>query len=769
METVKKKQNFVLVMIIYLAGIFMGAIDTGIVTPARTIIQNSLGVDPTAGIWMFTIYTLAYAVSIPIMGKLADMYGRKYVYLISILLFGLGSLFCGLSQQFGGFSMLLIARAVQAIGGGGILPVATAEFGTTFPPEKRGVALGLVGGVYGIANIFGASAGSAIIDIFGKNNWQFLFFINLPITLFIILAGLLRLPNTKVGKTTKIDSLGILTLSVMILSLLYGLKNLDFFDFGGTIGTTGVYLFLILFAILIPVFILVEKRAQAPVMNLKYFSNRNIVFTLLISFVSGFVMMGMIFIPQFSENALKITTGSGGYLVIILGVFAGIGAPVSGKLIDKFGAKVVLGFGFAVSIAGALFLTLVTTAYPGLATVLVSLALIGTGMGFTIGTPLNYMMLANTKESESNSALATLSLVRSIGTAIAPAIMVGFIAHAGAALQTDVMNLLPKQVSLPELPYAQEITDAFNKMKADPNMQEKLSGMEMPDLASMTTMDINMGSGSGFTMPSDLLELMQSSDVTTITQNAKTLASRMFDIMTPDVIKKIQDGIGQGITGIGKGAGELKEAVLKMQEGYDGIGKGIEGMSAAIKGQKSGLAQLQTISDMLKKQGITEIPENQSIADLVPAFARLMIPKEALDELTKIKTIDDLNAKISELDAAITTLETKVAESEKNRADMKAAMEQMTATALQMEDLQSKMGVLKDAIPTAFKQAEENYLAAIGQEASELENTFQATMNGGFSNVYLTAAIAALIALLMLVFYKNPAILSQKNSSHVTY
>lgn len=154
MTKTKKDSKHLLVMIIYLSGIFMGAIDTGIVTPARTVIQNNLGVNDQTGIWMITIYTLAYAVSIPIMGKLADKYGRKYIYLTSIFLFGIGSIFCGLSQDLGSFNLLLIARVVQALGGGGILPVATAEFGTTFPEEKRGLALGLVGGVYEIANIF---------------------------------------------------------------------------------------------------------------------------------------------------------------------------------------------------------------------------------------------------------------------------------------------------------------------------------------------------------------------------------------------------------------------------------------------------------------------------------------------------------------------------------------------------------------------------------------------------------------------------------------
>ncbi len=173
-----KKPNLVLVSIIYLAGIFMGAIDTGIVTPARTLIQSNLGVNDQTGIWMITIYTLAYAASIPIMGKLADKFGRKYIYLTCISLFGIGSLFCGIAQNFGGFTLLLAARVIQAVGGGGILPIATAEFGTSFPENKRGMALGLVGGVYGIANIFGASAGSLILDIFGQNNWQFIFYVN---------------------------------------------------------------------------------------------------------------------------------------------------------------------------------------------------------------------------------------------------------------------------------------------------------------------------------------------------------------------------------------------------------------------------------------------------------------------------------------------------------------------------------------------------------------------------------------------------------------
>ena len=564
MKTTKSKRNIGLIMAVYLLGIFMGAIDTGIVTPARTIIQGDLGVDATTGIWMITIYTLAYAASIPIMGKLADKFGRKYIYLICILIFGAGSFLCGMSQNIGSFSVLLIARVIQAIGGGGIVPVATAEFGTTFPKEKRGMALGLVGGVYGIANIFGSSAGSAILDIFGKDNWQFIFYINVPITIFILIAGIISLPNTRNTKVLKIDFLGIITLTMMVLSLLYGLKNIDFFAFTDTITSINVFPYLIVFLLLLPVFIFAEKKAEDPVLNLSYFTNPRIVITLIISMVTGIVMMGMIFVPQFAENALKITSGSGGYLVIILGIFAGVGAPVSGKLIDKYGAKLVLTIGFLFSIGGSLFLIFITTRHPNMLTVAVCLIMMGLGIGFTMGTPINYMMLDNTTAEESNSALAAVSLVRSIGTAIAPAIMVGFIAHAGMSVQGNIMALLPAEINVPELPYATELSETFDKLKKDPAMATQLEGIEIPDLGSMKTITFDPGASSEITLSAELISSLKSSDVTTITKTTKEMADYMFTQMTPGIITSVSGGVENGITAMTSIKEQLDAAVGKI-------------------------------------------------------------------------------------------------------------------------------------------------------------------------------------------------------------
>ena len=801
MNKTKKESNYILVMIIYLAGIFMGALDTGIVTPARTVIQSNLGVNEQTGIWMITIYTLAYATSIPIMGKLADKYGRKYIYLTSIFLFGLGSLFCGLSQDFGSFNLLLIARVVQALGGGGIVPVATAEFGTTFPEEKRGLALGLVGGVYGIANIFGASAGSAVLDIFGTNNWQFIFYINLPITVFILIAGFIALRNTKVPDTSKIDFSGIFTLTIMILSLLYSLKNLDFFDFS-TITNKDVLPFLILFLVLIPLFIFIEKRAEDPVMNLSYFTNKDIVLTLIISTLTGVIIMGMIFVPQFCENSMKIATGSGGYFVIILGLFAGLGAPVSGKLIDKFGAKLILGFGFIISIVGSLFLAFFATNHPSLFSVVVSLILIGIGVGFTMGTPLNYMMLSHTKESESNSALATLSLVRSIGTAVAPAIMVGFIAHAGANIQDEIMKDMPDKISIPKLPYADEITKEFDDLKSNSQMKDKLKDMDMPDLTSMETVNIDFDNkDSDYKISDDLIELMKNSDVTTITENSKIMAKAMFDETTPEVIGEIQGGIQKGVDGIDKGINSLDKSIDELNTGYNKLSNAYEqintgydklstaytkvnsaynkmndayikadkAMKDAIKNNKNskynmkgmknnsystvGATYSNNKSSMKTKTKYENISSESKMPNMEKMPANMTTMTSKLDDMKK--QVNTMKSKMDDMKSQMNTMKAQSNKMKSQLDSMKSALTSMKETSTSMKSLKEKMIVLKNSIPNAFEEEEKSYLKEIDKRSDKIENTFQSVLNKGFKNVYLTTAVASILGLFLLFFYND--------------
>jgi len=753
-----KPKNLALISVIYLAGIFMGAIDTGIVAPARDIIQNNLMVDAKTGIWIITIYTLAYAASIPVMGKLADRYGRKTIYITSIALFGFGSLLCGLSHYTGSFGLLVAARSVQAIGGGGIMPVATAEFGISFPPEKRGMALGLVGGVYGIANIFGSFAGSAILNIFGTQNWQYIFFVNIPISIFIIIAGIFCLPNHKEKTVKKIDALGTLVIVAMVLSLLYGLKQIDFFDFLNTISSTGTYPFLIAFVVLVPIFIFVEKKAEDPIMNLSYFTKARIVITLAVAFVSGFVLMGIVFIPQFCENSLKVAAGDGGYFTVILGLLSGVSAMLSGKLIDKIGAKYVLLMGFAITIIGALFLILVAAVTPSMVTVVISLMLLGFGLGFTIGAPVNYMMLENINEKEANSGLATLSLVRSIGTSIAPAIMVGFLAFAGTSVQENLMEVMPNEINMPSLPYVQDITDKVNALKQDPNMADTLGNMELPDLSSMQTIKLDFSSSeSDYQMPAEILEKLKSSDVTTIVSITKEMSVSMFDQMTPQIISEIQIGLNSGIDGIKLGISKMDTSITKLQAGYNGLGQGISGMKSGVNSQKDALSQLQGIkasmSKMIEAGGIWA--PGMSVADMLPPMVKDSMPASALSQLAEIKSMDELNAGIAALQGAIDTLNAKIKSSTQSMAQMKAALNKMKAAKTEMQTLLQEIQTLNVAIPGAFETAKTEYLAELDAKSGEIENVYQSTLNKGYQSIYVTVSTSAAIAVLLLVFYRK--------------
>lgn len=764
-----KKKNFVLILIVYLLGLFIGAIDTGIITPARPIIQSQLGVDANLGIWMITIYTLTYAAIIPISGKLADKRGRKPVYLLSIALFGTGSLICALSASADSFLVLMIGRVVQASGAGGIMPVATAEFGTSFPEEKRGMALGLVGAVYGIANVLGASVGSAVLDIAGAAQWQWIFLINLPICVFIVIAGIIVLPNNRAEETKPMDKIGTLLMTLIILALLYGLKNLDFFDFIPSFTSLKVWPFIAASALLIPLFVKVERKAEDPIFHIEYASNRQIMVTLILGVVVGCSMMGMIFIPQFSENCLKMVSGSGGYFVIVLGFCSGAASMMSGRLIDKRGAKPVMAAGFITTIIGCLYLSFVAVKFVNLPNVIISLVIIGFGLGLTMGTPLNYMMLQNTSDEESNSALATLSLVRSIGTAIAPAIMVGFIVHAAAGLQTGLMEALPQ----PEMPAIEQqtelksIVEQLKEANADnPEMLEMLSGMDDMDYSSMS-MDMSDMSGDGMELPDELLDGLQNADVTTIVGETKKLAEYMFDTMTADVVVDAQkgigqgidgivegiDGIGQGIAGMESGIAEMDAAKAELQAGIDGVSTAIAGMEAGLAAQDELISALDMIASgdiaggmsKLKSMDSSSLPEGMSM-DMETLPQQLETLKAAREQLAQ--KLETTKAQRSQMQSALAEIS---AGQNELRSSAQSAKDQQTL----MIRARELMAEIRDEMPEIFDRTEANYLDAIDSSSEEIENVFQSTVNTGYRNMYLFLVAVNLAGLLLLAFYKE--------------
>ena len=571
-EKTRAPERWGFILALYLLGIFMGALDTGIVTPARTVIQNSLGVNETTGIWMITIYTLAYAAAIPVMGKLADTFGRKPLYIVAIALFGIGSLGCGLAENVGSFPLLLAARVVQAIGGGGIVPIATAAVGVFVPREKQGMALGLVGAVYGIANVFGASAGSLILAIAGTENWQWIFYINVPIALLVIAAGVKVLPQEKPQESKPIDYIGIALMVAIVTALLWAIQHFDIFRAGESFRNSNVWGGLLAVVILVPIFIVVERRAKDPVLDLQYFATREIGVAMLLGALSGMVMMAVVFVPQFAENSMRLPAGSGGYPVIILGLASGIGAPMSGKLTDKYGPRVVIGFGAVVSMLAALTLIFWAVPNPGYLPTIVALVLIGFGLGFLIGAPLNYLVMHLVPRTHATSGLANLSLLRSVGTTLAPAILVGLLANSLGGLSDTLMAQFPKQVTIAELPHAKELQARFDQMKENPQLADQIAGLNLPDL-TQTTFDVQIGgSGEGESaLPAELVDRLRNADVTNIVDRSIEVADYMFDQQTPKQVAAIQDGIAQGLASLPSTRGPMQETATWMQELSDAV------------------------------------------------------------------------------------------------------------------------------------------------------------------------------------------------------
>lgn len=439
-NAVQKSPNLGAILAIYLLGLLVGGLYVGMVSPVRTVVQATFGLDDEVGIWMINIYTLFYAALIPVIGKLADRRGRSQVFTLCLGVFAVGSILCGISKIAIGFPLLLVGRVIQATGAGGMIPVANAAIGTTFPPEKRGMALGLAAAVAGLSNVLGAAMGSAVIGLVGVESWDVLFYIAVPICVALIVASLVFLRSVceegscEKKVETRFDWAGSVLLVVAIMLLLLGIKEIDFTNFVASVTSPLLWTTFVAAAVCTVAFGKIERGAQDPVFHMEYLHSKPIVITMIASFFVGCTIISMMLVPQYAEFVMNEPLGSGGYYVLAIGAASLVGPPLGGKFIDRFGAKPVLAFGLAVMAAGFVFLSVVSSVAPSRALLIAGLAVVGFGMGFAMGAPTNYMVLENTDEKDGAAAVGTIALVRQIGTTLAPAILVSFTANgAGMA------------------------------------------------------------------------------------------------------------------------------------------------------------------------------------------------------------------------------------------------------------------------------------------------------------------------------------------------
>ncbi|MGW8316715.1 MAG: MFS transporter [Bacteroidales bacterium] len=401
----EKKENNRILAVLF-TGVLMGALDISIVGPAIPSIEGALEIEARLVGWIFSIYVLFNLVGISLFARLSDIFGRRRIYGLSLLIFGAGSLIVSLS---GNFNILLIGRAIQGFGASGIFPVASAVIGDIFPPEKRGRMLGIIGAVFGIAFIIGPVIAGIILSYF---KWNALFLINLPVVAVLIFASQRVLPSVRIESTGDLDWKGLLTLGLMLACFTYGINHIEGDRFLESMGSIKVLPFLILSLILLGTNFVIERRAESPIIKLDYLRNRQFVIAGIIAVSTGLLQASFVFIPSFAVGAFDINSSSASFMLIPLVLATAVGSPVFGRLIDAYGSRLIIILGLILSAFG---FYLLHTVEGSRVLFYVSGVLIGLGLSVLSGSSLRYIMLNETSSTDRAVTQGMLTIFISLG------------------------------------------------------------------------------------------------------------------------------------------------------------------------------------------------------------------------------------------------------------------------------------------------------------------------------------------------------------------
>ncbi len=329
-------KKWVLPILVALIGGFMSILDSSIVNVAiSTMIQVY---HTTAGQieWVVTVYMLALGVVIPFSGWAGDKFGYKKVYLFALIMFTFGSFLCTISWS---VSSLIVARVIQALGGGLLMPCMMTMVKKIVPPESFGIAMGVVGVALLIAPALGPTIGGYLVEYVG---WKWIFTINIPIGIIGIILSFLFLPDFEKSKVKKLDLGGAVTAVIMLFSLLLALSKGS--DWGWTSQNTLLLLLVSLASFI--TFVIIELRLSYPLLNIRIFRHRNFTaanITTLITTVGLF--SGIFFVPLFLQTIKGLGALDTGLIMLPGALVSGLLMPVIGKLYDKAGPKPLAIFG----------------------------------------------------------------------------------------------------------------------------------------------------------------------------------------------------------------------------------------------------------------------------------------------------------------------------------------------------------------------------------------------------------------------------------------
>lgn len=383
--------------------------------------------------WMITAYMLCETIMIPISGKMSDHYGRKPLFLIGLGLFVGGSILAGMSTS---MEQLITFRAIQGMGGGILIPVATAAVADFYPPEKRGKMQGVLGAVFGLGSAIGPLLGGYIAEF---ADWRWVFYINVPLAIISIILTIKKFPSMEVDKLHKIDYRGMTVLSALLLDFLM------FIEFGGDeIAWVSIESFamIAIAIILLVIFVKVEKKADDPVLALRLFKNRTLLACAIFMLLFGIGMMGaMTYSSMFNIYIYGLTTLEAGEVMLAMVAGMIITSMASGSLLNRTGYKPWL-IGGPILTALALWL-MSGLKYGGSVTDMVVCLFI---LGLGLGCMMSIVMVATqncAKPNEMGMTTSSVNLMRSIGSTSGTAIFSMLIAQK---MSSELQSNLPADV-----------------------------------------------------------------------------------------------------------------------------------------------------------------------------------------------------------------------------------------------------------------------------------------------------------------------------------
>jgi MFS family permease len=388
-------------------GVFMAALDSAILGPVLPALREAFGVDNrTAGL-LTTVFSLSSLCSTALMAYFSDRHGRRPVYLASVALFAIGSLCIAVSPN---FDLLLVGRAIQGIGAGGIAPVASAVIGDVFTAERRSRILGLIGATHGMAFVLGPPLATVLTSTLG---WCWLFLVNLPVALVVLWLGARSLPKQRTSAVSgPVDLAGITVTLLFLLCLVLGISRL--LD-----SATGLLLwpwFLAASGVLLVALLFIEKRQPQPLIPIALFANRQLAFAYALTLGVGFSMGGIVFLTSIATLAYGISVENAGLALLPLVLCSMVGSMAAGRLLNRLGARNMVIFGF-----GLLTLGYLQSAVPqtGFTAFVVASVLIGIGLGVVVSGALRTIAIDEAPPALRGTAQGLINIFNAVGTLLA--------------------------------------------------------------------------------------------------------------------------------------------------------------------------------------------------------------------------------------------------------------------------------------------------------------------------------------------------------------